>query len=56
MDSRMVVSIWVIYPCDCMSDWKLQVSAFAQNHKGISYSISLAQKKIKYQNVKYSFH
>ena len=53
---RMVESVSIVYPCDHLVNWELQLTAAAQHHKRISYCISLAQEKIKIQNSKASFY
>ena len=49
---RIITSIWVIYPQDVV-DCELQLTAAAQHYQKVLYCISLAQKKIKIQNLKY---
>ena len=46
----MVVSVSVIYPCDSMADWELQLAAAAQHHESIIECIPSLGKD---QNSKY---
>ena len=46
---RMVVSVLVIFHCDCGADWELWVAAVPQHHQRVWYSISLAWAKIRIQ-------
>lgn len=52
----MVVSVSVLYACDSMADWELQLTATAQHLKRISYRILLAWEKIKMQDLNYGFY
>ena len=45
----MVVSAWVVYPCDHMDDWGPLLNATAQHHNRVSECILLAWEKIKIQ-------
>ena len=40
----MVVSVLVVYPCDCVTDWELWLTA-AQHHERVSYHLLLAWEK-----------
>ena len=52
---RMVVSVSVVYSCDRVADWELWFPTTAHRHVRVSYCLLLARKKIKIQNLKYSF-
>ena len=53
---RIVVRVLVVYPHNCMADWKLWPTATAQHHDRVSSHVSLAWEKIKIQSLKYSFY
>lgn len=46
----------VVYPDDCLADWKLQLTATAQPHERVLYCTVLDQEKSKIQNLKCSFY
>ena len=52
----MVVSLSAVYPHDHRLDWELKLAVTVQGHQGVSYHISLAQERIKIQNLKYGFY
>ena len=39
------------YLCDSMTDWELRLTATAQQHKRLSYCLSLAQEEVKIQSM-----
>lgn len=47
---RMILSVLIVYPHDCVADWELWHTVAAQHPERISYHISLAQEKIKSQS------
>lgn len=53
--TEWLLSVLVVHSLDHVADWKLQLAATAQ-HMKVSYHISLAQEKIKFQNSKYGFY
>lgn len=48
---RVVVSVLVVDPRDCMADGEVSLAAAAQRHKRVSDHISLAHEKIKIQSM-----
>ena len=52
----MVISVLFVYLQNHMADWELCFIPVAQHHKKKLYHTSLAQEKIKIQNLKYDLY
>ena len=52
----MVISVLLVYVQNHMADWELRFTSVAQHHKRELYQTSLAQEKIKIQNLKYDLY
>ena len=52
LGTEWFVSVYIIYTCDCVADWKLWLIANAQHHETVLYHMLLAWVKI-IQNSKY---
>ena len=56
-ETHMIVSVSMgCLPRDQLADWELRPTAATQHHKRVLYCISLARKKIKIQNLKYTLY
>lgn len=51
----MILSILVVYPCDCMANWDMQLPAAAK-HLEVLSPHSLACEKTKIQTSKHGFY
>ena len=51
----MVINVLIFHPRDHMADRQLQPTAPGQHHERVSDHISLAQEKIKIQNLNCGF-
>ena len=47
MGLERLLSVWIVYPHDCVAGWELQFAATAQDHKRESDHMLLTQENIK---------
>ena len=52
----MAISVSVVYPHDCMSDWELRLDAAVQHHEKEYVPRITTPEKIKIQNLMYGFY